>query len=249
MRSACPERVTASASWAAGRPDPNQARRQEDVNFLREARAAVAAGRKFATFMQQSLERVWQPVTRAILAVKEEDGKIPLITSSSDSEKVNPFVFDQGSHTEVLHRLICYTLQSIEREPPAKAGPWLHRSQFGPLLFHRPIDIRSRLPDPQIDRLLFGTVLLARQFTSKTPFGVQKGMIMPTRAARAASDTNRDPGKPLWPLAAAVLSDALGEHLTEGAARNRLEFLIQRNPGLGWLGWPTPPSDLFDRYF
>ena len=74
-------------------------------------------------------------------------------------------------------------------------------------------------------------------------------MVMPTWKARAAGETTRHPGRPLWPVATAIVSDALGEQLTDSAARNRIEFLIKRNHGLGWVGWPPPPTDLFDRYF
>ena len=107
----------------------------------------------------------------------------------------------------------------------------------------------SRRPDALVDGLLFGTVLLSRRYTARSRWWMTAGTEMPGSRARDAGQRTRKPGRPLWGVAAALVSDALGVDLTENAARNRLAFLIQDNPGLCWFGWPPVPASFIDRYF
>jgi hypothetical protein len=50
----------------------------------------------------------------------------------------------------------------------------------------------------------------------------------------------------MWPIAVAFLGEALGEHLTEKEAKDRLDKFIERNPDVGWGGWVNPPTAFVD---
>ena len=233
----------------AGHPDPNEARRREDLGFLKDEPGGLAAGRKFVTFLKRWPEHAAMMAGAALLELKIEDGRVPVLTRTSDSDTVYVFNHGPGSHTDVVLRLLSHMLEVPKKAPLAKFGRWLHRHQVGPLAYPSPVDEHSRQADAEVDGLLFGTVLLSRRFTARARWSVQPGTVMPTPKARTAGQTKRDPGRPLWGVAAALVSDALGVHLEENAARNRLNFLIQDNPGLCWIGWPPSPANFFDRYF
>jgi hypothetical protein len=228
--------------------DPNEACRQDDIKYLADAPKIAAAGRKFSNFLKSCPERITTAIGFALLEMKKENGFIPLISESSDSDKVNIFAHGKGSHSDMLIRIIDETCKNIESPHMVKDGPFMHRFQSGPLVYHNPIDKHSARGDVLVNGLLFGAVLFARQFTARPRFLIQRGMVMPTPKTYAADKTSRAPGRPLWPVAAAIVSDVLNVHLTDNAARNRLTALAHRNPGLGWFGWPSPPADSFDRY-
>jgi hypothetical protein len=183
-----------------------------------------------------------------LLKLKAETGTVPLISETSQPDKVNPFAYGPGSHLDFFCRLIDNVCDTLESPRLVKSGPFMHRFQSGPLIYNKPLDKRSARGDALVNGLLFETVLLARQFTVRPPFLIQRGMVMPTLKTYAADRTLRAPGRPLWPVAAAIVSDVLNTNLTDNAARNRLTILINRNPGLGWVGWPSPPAGSLDRY-
>jgi hypothetical protein len=119
---------------------------------------------------------------------------------------------------------------SFESPSFMKAGSFLHRFQVGPLLFEKPIDNRSRQPEAIEIGLLFGITLFTCEFSSENSIDMQLPVMMPNE------------GRPMWRLAAAFLADALDVHLDDEAAANRLTQFINRNQGVGWIGWPTLPG-------
>jgi hypothetical protein len=113
------------------------------------------------------------------------------------------------------------------KTPLAKAGAFNHRYQMNGLLHAEPID--GRRAKPRLSTaLLFKLILFTRVFTN-APARAEIGGAMPNS------------GRPLWPIAVAFLGEALGEYATEKEAKDRLDKLIERNPGIGWGGWVDPP--------
>ena len=181
----------------AGRPDPNEARRHSNSDFPKEARKAAAAVRRLVRRLERQPDRSAQALGRALLKIKGEDGRVPLHTLSSDANGVNVFAYGPGTHTDVIFRLLSHTADGLEETPPAKAGPWMHRCQVGPLLYPSPIDTHSGRPDALVNGLLFGTALLSRQFTAASPWAIQPGMVMPTRACVGCRRNAAGCGAPL----------------------------------------------------
>ncbi len=227
----------------AGLLDPDEAQRRRDVAFIEGARARAADARKLAAFIERNPEFAAHALAHALLTIKAEDGAVPLRTATSgplrvgedEVDGVNPFAFGPKTAPDVFARILRAFAASLEKAPRAKAGPWLHRWKVQPLIYPNPVDARTARADPLVSGLLFGTVLLARQFAADAPFFIQLGTQMPEGI-----------GRPLWPVAAALVRDALGERLDAKNAQDRLTILIDRNKGLGWGGWSSPPDEFFE---
>lgn len=109
----------------------------------------------------------------------------------------------------------------------AGRGPFLHRSAMGPFIYPRSIDRQRARPDLFVNGLLFGAVLEARRATAPDLAPLSRGCPMPVS------------GRPLWPVAVALVRDVAGEDIGEKEARDRLTNFIRRNTGVGFMGWPT----------
>jgi hypothetical protein len=131
-----------------------------------------------------------------------------------------------------MARLLLRYAAVLEEAPFAKRGPFNHRFQINGLLHAEPIDRRRAKPKLSTV-LLFKLILFTRVITTASA-RVEIGGAMPTS------------GRPMWPIAVAFLGEALGEHLTEKEAKDRLDKFIQRSPGVGWGGWVDPPTAFVD---
>ena len=122
---------------------------------------------------------------------------------------------------------------ALEDYPVAKSGPFEHRYLVHGLLFPAPIDRRSSRPSLSTG-MLFSFALFGRLFGPLSQERLVLGMTMPAT------------GEAHWDVAVAFLREALGEHLNQREAADRIGKLIARNPGVGWGGWLSPPTEYLD---
>jgi len=234
----CIESAEYARAWtkanAAGLVDPYEAGRRDDMAYL-EATQRVATTAKFlADHIDRYPRKSAFALASALLVLKEQDGRIPLQTLTSDPEGVNPFGHGPGTVPHVVARLLRAYAAVIAERPLAKAGPFQHRFYCGALLLDRAIDQRSARPDIWVTSLIFALVLFARFYTARRPYVLCDGLRIP------------EEGRPLWSVAASFLGDALDVQLSVSATRDRLEKFRQRNPGVSWGHWPPPPAGYLD---
>jgi hypothetical protein len=110
-------------------------------------------------------------------------------------------------------------------DPLASARP--HRAIAAGLLLPGGAMRAGSLPSVA-QGLTFGAVLLARLETAQPRGRFTQGLPMP----RA--------GRPLYPVASALLVDALGDSIDAKAAEDRVRLLLRRHPSLGFWGFPVP---------
>ena len=213
--------------------DPNERDRQRDTEYLKSLEAQISAARRLAKHIERFPDKAAWAFGAALLRLKEDLGSVPLLTLTSEPEGVNRFGYGPGTVPHVMAAMLNYYAEQIEQEPLAKAGPFMHRFQLGPLLFEEAIDKRSARADPSITGLLFELTLFARRYTSQSNIILCSG----TKMLRS--------GRPLSHVAVALIGDTFDVHLSEREAGDRLHQLLKRNPGVSWIGWPDPPERFF----
>jgi hypothetical protein len=215
---------------AAGVLERNEVARRQDTRSKRRTRSLSAHARVLVDGLRDLGVRGQLLVSKALVGATEVGlpGFVPEPTFDFGSQEVpqskpvNPNAF-----MDALSRL-----QSELAHYEGKAGS-LHRYASNGLLFAEPIDNRPARVSLSTG-MLFAFELFSRLASMDDPPRLVLGLQMPSA------------GLPRHNVAAAFLGDALGEHLTEKQAADRVKKLIERNPGIGWGGFLDPPLEYLD---
>lgn len=212
----------------AGTRGPHEVARENAREFSDSRGGAAGVARQLAAHLQRYPTQSDWALMRASSEM-EKDGSMR--TTVARSASVAPH---GGLRAAELQALLRAYAAELERNPPLHAGSFLWRFQLGAIHFEEPLDRRSSTPEPIETSLLFGLSLFAREYTDDRCANLQLPVPMPPS------------GRPMWPLAVAFLADALDRQLDEKAAANRINQLVHRHPGVGWMGWPEPPAEYLD---
>ena len=232
------ESVETARAWrranTQGVLDPNEIARRRDMAYLETLGPIINATRRIADHIDRYPDLDAWAIGGALLILKEKDGSVPLVSHTTKPSGVNPFGYGPGTAQDVVSRFLRHFSDELRQRPRAKAGPFIHRNQFGPLMYSKPIDRRSARTNPIITGVLFELVYLARLYTSPEPGRLEVGGQLPKT------------GCPFWPVALAFLEEGFETYLTKKEAQDRLRQLHRRDPGLSWVGWPEPDPIYMD---
>jgi hypothetical protein len=215
---------------AAGVLERNEVARRQDTRSKELARSLSAHAR----VLEGGLRTLGLPgpllISKALVGATDVElpGIVLEATRDSGSEEipqfkpVSPYAF-----LDALSRL-----QSELAHYEGNAGS-LHRYASNGILYAEPMDHRPARVSLSTG-MLFAFELFSRLASMDDPPRLVLGLRMPSA------------GRPLHHVAAAFLGDALGEHLTEKQAADRVKKLIERNPGIGWGGFLDPPLEYLD---
>lgn len=236
----CARAWKAAAAARPPVPDPYEAKRRADAEYLDSLEPQITAARAVANrLMRHDALRTEIALSNALRNAAVALGWAP--PGPNDPDRAGKFPL--GRWPWPARDVIAQTLRAyadfLERTPAARRGPWEHRFRVGPLRFTEPVDQHPARAD-LVTCLLFGATFWAR-WLSATCLPPPVGTPMPKG------------GRPLWPVAVSLVNEALGgklgtkrgEKLDVKRAQNRLRLLSLRNPRVGWADWPIPPEPHF----
>ncbi len=153
--------------------DPNKAMRERDTEILRHVKNQGKAVKTLCVFLRRYPEATNWAMGHALLKWKaNHQGKAHL-----------PFIKDQSlSPSRFLEEILNLYGQALEKGiPGVKKGPWIHRWQFGALLYpdKHPLDQQIKQPEHRLNSLLFHLAFLFRQATASKPILAMAGTPMP----------------------------------------------------------------------
>lgn len=194
--------------------DPYSKRRETDKQFYNELDKHLADLERIETFITLHDVAPAHAFARAILELRENKK----ITISCEKKT--------ETHTLLLQILESYK-QALQKPLfGVRAGPFIHRTQIGNLIYPAAIDLQDRVVNPQISGLLFELTIYFRLATDK----VRATQIIDAGCRMPSS------GKPCTKLVKSLVNKTLHINLSEQQCRDRVKALVYNDAGLA--PWP-----------
>jgi len=227
--------ILSQCYWASQydeRTDRNAQARARDKAILTEIPAQIEAIQTLRAFIKKYPTAAAWAFTKAFLDLKD-----------IQYHGVEP----RGTHL-ILDDILGAFQKGLETPLPGiRAGPWVHRTQLGCLMYPNAIDLRSAKADAAVNGLMFALEFQFRKWTS--------GAAADSLAARApfyiSGETMPRDGRPCSKQVALFVRAALKEKIkpdlysdlgndTKGPliVADKIKKLLLNHPGIGLVSWP-----------